>query len=177
MQIYLAIHSMVGILFGLHPHYRMEENPNPIKPNEGDKESVWLSLAGVLILLGIIFGCRWGYEALDSYGWIPHTEKTRISFAENWLGGESKHCWSVPVDHKSASITNTPEGYAFGEVDCDSNELSTHEMDVTFWGRKNQPEYKLVLWDCIRNKSSFGNESFVCYEKSGIRNPWYVNSE
>jgi hypothetical protein len=103
---------------------------------------------GFLILL-----CFGGYEWLDSIGWIPHQEDTVISARSDWLVGESKECWSAPLDSDIAALSGKEVGYAMSSVSCDDG--PEHKMKVTFYGLQVQTEYKVVSWRCTRNEDSF----------------------
>jgi hypothetical protein len=120
----------------------------------------------ILMIIGAaIFA---GYEGLDSIGWISHREETGITARSDWLVGESKECWSTPLNSDGAVLLKKKVGYAMSSVSCDDGQ--EHEMKVTFYGRRVQPEYKVVSWRCTRNEVSFLNDnSFTCYQTGGQR--------
>ena len=115
---------------------------------------VWL-VAGLALFLP----CQ-AYLWADSNGYIPHREQAVITASGNWLTGESKECTSAVLDQKAASAVGKDSGYALAFVNCDDG--SGHNIPVTFYGRAEQPEYKMVSWRCVRNDSSF-----TCYETGG----------
>jgi hypothetical protein len=126
-----------------------------------------VKVLGWLFLLGfvgyVIYG---GYEWLDSNGWISHREETAITARNDWLAGESKECWSAPLSNDGAALLKKEVGYAISDVSCDDGPV--HNMKVTFYGRKVQPEYKVATWRCTRNEVSFLNDNtFTCYQTGG----------
>ena len=106
-----------------------------------------------LVIGGIIFALNGG---LDSIGWVSHEENSTITAQANWLVGESKPCKSKPMD---ANI-----GYAMGYLECDDG--PAHSVKITFYGRKDQPEYKEVFWVCTRN-SFLNDAAFTCKQTGG----------
>jgi hypothetical protein len=120
------------------------------------------------LILFFIIGCAiyGGYEGLDSIGWISHREDTMISARSDWLVGESKECWSATLNSDGATLLGKEVGSMSG-VSCDDG--PEHNIKVTFYGRKVQPEYKTVSWRCTRNEVSFlnDNNSFACYQTGG----------
>lgn len=124
---------------------------------------------GLIILLCFAgYAIYGGYGWLDSMGWISHREDTVITAGSGWLAGESKECWSEPLNAEGAAQSGKAIGYAMSSVTCDDG--PDHSMKVTFYGRKVQAEYKAVSWRCTRNEVSFLNDnSFSCYETGGQR--------
>lgn len=124
---------------------------------------------GCIILFCFIgYAIYGGYGWLDSIGWISHREDAVISARSDWLVGESKECWSGTLDSESAALLKKEEGYAMSSVSCDDG--PEHKMDVTFYGRKVQTEYKVVSWRCTREQPSFlSDNSFTCYQTGGQR--------
>jgi len=117
------------------------------------KAGCWaILLAGVLILLPE------GYHGLDSAGLIPHERESFVTAQSNWFVGESKPCSSSPF---SAPAEGEKTGYALYSISCDDG--PAHEVKVRFWGRKEQREYAIVYWKCIREDSGF-----TCDELSGL---------
>lgn len=109
-----------------------------------------------------------GYEGLDSIGWISHREETVITARSDWLVGESKECWSTPLNSEGAALLKMDLGYTMSSVSCDDGQ--EHKMSVTFYGRKAQTQYKVVTWRCTRSEVSFLNDnSFTCYQTGGQR--------
>jgi hypothetical protein len=124
--------------------------------DDGLKDGLKLVIClGGLWLLG--YGMYVGYGWLDSIGWISHEESTTISARADWLVGESKECWSVPIDSDGAGLTGKEIGYAMNGVFCDDG--PQHKMKVTFYGRVDQPDHKLAKWRCT--KSYLG---FTCFQ-------------
>lgn len=144
------------------------ESTRPVqKPMSDAKETAagW----GCLILLCFVgYAIYGGYKWLDTMGWISHREDTVITAGNSWLVGESKECWSAPLNAEGAAQSGKPIGYAMSSVTCDDG--PDHSMKVTFYGRKVQAEYKAVSWRCTRNEVSFFNDnSFTCYQTGGQR--------
>jgi hypothetical protein len=121
------------------------------------KIAQFCALAFFLILLA--YGL---FSWMDESGWISHREETVISVRSDWLVGESKECWSATLDSDGAALSRKEIGYAMSSISCDDG--PEHKMEVTFYGRKVQPEYKLVSWRCTRNVISF-----TCYQTGGER--------
>ena len=120
----------------------------------------WCVAAGFLFgLCYIAFGV---YGWVDSAGYISHREETVISARSDWLVGESKECTTSTLNSDSAALLNKSIGFAMASVACDGG--IDHKMEVTFYGRKVQPEYNTVTWRCIRNETSF-----TCYQTGGQR--------
>jgi hypothetical protein len=116
---------------------------------------------GLFLILGIIGAIIYGgYEGLDSLGLIPHAEEAVISARGDWLVGESKECVSATLNSESAAIARKDQGYALASLPCDGG--PEHKMNVTFYGREVQPEYKTISWKCTRNEASF-----TCYQTGG----------
>jgi hypothetical protein len=109
---------------------------------------------GCLVLLGIIAGiCYWAYTGIDSVGWMQHSEEAIITAQGNWFVGESKDCISYPLGAKTAQEMGKPKGYALSKISCDDG--PEHSVQVTFFGRTEQPEYTWVTWRCTRREGSF----------------------
>jgi hypothetical protein len=124
---------------------------------------------GCLFILAILAALAFaGYEGLDSMGWIPHREDTVISARGDWLPGESKECLSYTRKKDWPAFKDKAVGYAMSWVKCDDG--PDHQMKVTFYGRKVQPEYETIRWRCTRSEVSFFNDnSFTCYQTGGER--------
>jgi len=136
--------------------------------DESSDAASWSGLGYIFVLSIIGAAIFAGYKGLDSLGWISHREETVISAGSDWLVGESKDCWSVPLGDDGAALFKDKVGYAMSEVNCDDG--PTHKMKVTFYGRIIQPEYKAVSWRCTRSEVSILNDnSFTCYETGGQR--------
>ena len=114
----------------------------------------------IVIAIGVVYG---GYRWFDSIGWVSHQEDTSISVSNNWLVGESKECGSVPLDSEAAARLGKEVGYTMSDVSC-RDDAPKHQMKVTFYGRKVQPEYNVVTWRCNRDLLSF-----TCYQTGGQR--------
>lgn len=126
--------------------------------------------------MGGIFGSPF-YRDFDSAGRISHQEESSISVDSSWLVGESKICESRPYPARPsveldggnhapsvASGGGFSAGYAFAHLTCDRG--PAHQMQITFWGRREQPEYESVSWKCTR-----GAGDFNCVEISGKLRP------
>ena len=135
--------------------------------------TVLVALLAAALWTVFVFGPR-VYDLADSEGWIPHQEESWISADGTWLVGESKICTSSPYrsdpvldefDRKFNARPTSPEpqrsvGYAFSNLTCDAG--PKHRITITFWGRRDQPEYISVSWKCTR-----GASDFTCTEISG----------
>lgn len=109
-----------------------------------------------------------GYEVLDSMGWVSHREETTISVRGDWLVGESKECKSYTRKKDWFTFQDKDVGYAITGFICDDG--PEHQMKVTFYGRKVQPEYESISWRCEREQPWFGDgNSFTCYQTGGER--------
>jgi hypothetical protein len=151
--------------------------------------TAWNWIIFLAIVGGAIYG---GHEWLDSIGWISHRQETVISARSDWLVGESKECWSASLNSDGGaalflsrwgivrrwsfpgagpaliSALGKEVSSAMSAVSCDDG--PEHKMKVTFYGRRVQPEYKVVDWRCTRNEVSFLNDnSFTCYQTGGQR--------
>jgi hypothetical protein len=101
--------------------------------------------------------CAAAYTGLDKKGLVSHQAESVITVRGNWLVGESKDCLS-----QTTSVDDQPS-YALAALFCDDG--PTHRLKVTFWGRKDQPEYATVNWKCTREQEG----KFTCLELSGVR--------
>ncbi len=109
---------------------------------------------GCFVLLAIVVGiCYWVYTGIDSVGWMQHSEESTITAQANWFVGESKDCTSYPLNAKSAQEMSKPKGYALSKISCDDG--PEHSVQITFFGRTEQPEFAWVTWRCTRHDSSF----------------------
>lgn len=150
-----------------------EQQGSPVRKPLSDDLKETAAGWGCLILGSLVLGfivslIVGGYDGLDSVGWISHQEETVISARSDWLVGESKECWSATLNSDGAALTGKEVGYAMSAVSCDDG--PEHNMTVTFYGRKVQPEYKTVSWRCTRNEVSFlDDNSFTCYQTGGQR--------
>jgi hypothetical protein len=109
---------------------------------------------GCLVLLGAAVGiCYWIYTGIDSAGWMQHSEESTITAQGNWFVGESKDCISYPLGPKTAQEMGKPKGYAPSKISCDDG--PEHSVQITFFGRTEQPESTWVTWRCTRHESSF----------------------
>ena len=129
------------------------------KESTGDS-GVWGCLTTLCILALLIWG---GYEWLDSLGRISHREETLITVNADWLVGESKECWSITLDSRSASLLNREIGYAMYAVNCGDG--PQHSIKVNFYGSEIQGANLLIKWHCEREQPSFLNDdTFTCHE-------------
>ena len=125
---------------------------------------VWGYLSA-LIVFGflsyfLVFG---GYDFLDSVGWISHREEALITVNADWLVGESKECWSITPNSRSAPLLNREIGYAMYAVNCGDG--PQHSIKVTFYGKEIQGANLLIKWRCEREQPSFlNNDMFTCRE-------------
>jgi hypothetical protein len=128
----------------------------PRKLSKHAEDRVWrvIWIVAVVLLLGIVFAL---YSVLDAAGYISHTRETLISADPSWLVGESRICYSVPLEpeyaspHKAWDVTH--------RVGCASG-LDQY-IKVTFHGRTARPELRAkfgVSWKCVRRE-----DWFECY--------------
>jgi hypothetical protein len=127
-----------------------------------EKSDPWL---GWLILVGAAVGIWYvgsdsGWFPHDS-GWFPHDEESVITAQANWFVGETKDCYSYPLDSQSATALNKSPGDAVYHVNCDDG--PKHKVKITFYGRKEQPEKALVSWKCTRKE-----DSFICKQAGAV---------
>ena len=94
-----------------------------------------------LVFIFLAYGL---YSWMDESGWISHREETVISARSDWLAGESKECLSYTRKREWATFQDKDVGYAMPWVKCDDG--PDHQMKVTFYGRKLQPEYETISW-------------------------------
>lgn len=116
------------------------------------------SLAALGLLLGLLLYCvlipdPWAPQMIDSTGSVPHRVQSTITAQSNWMVGESKNCTSSPLDADTAQAQGKQPGYAFLKVQCDSG--PAHNVAITFWGAKNQPDNKVAYWNCTRSADAF----------------------
>jgi hypothetical protein len=127
----------------------------PTKLSEQAQDTAWSAIWIAVVIFGI--GIAAGlYSVLDAAGYISHTRETVITADSSWLIGESRTCYSVPLE---------PE-YAHGNpwdvtqrVGCDKG--PEHNIRVIFHGRTERPEKRArfgVSWKCVRRE-----DSFECY--------------
>jgi hypothetical protein len=129
------------------------------KESTGDS-GVWGCLTTLCILALLILG---GYEWLESVAWVSHREETLITVNADWLVGESKQCWSITLDSRSAALLHKETGYAMYSVNCGDG--AQHSIKVNFYGSEIQGANRLINWRCEREQPSFLNDnSFTCYE-------------
>lgn len=109
---------------------------------------------GCLISVGILIAVvYWGYSGIDSVGWIPHREDGTITAQANWFVGETKECYSYPLDVQAAKAMNKSVGNATYKTNCDGG--PEHKVTITFYGRVEQPENAWARWNCTRKEDSF----------------------
>jgi hypothetical protein len=83
----------------------------PTKLSKHAEDTAWRAIwiAAVVLLLGIVSAL---YSVLDAAGYISHTRETLISADPSWLVGESRICYSVPLEpeyvsrHKAWDVTH-----------------------------------------------------------------------
>lgn len=128
------------------------------------RQSAWEKVnrrAEAAVLAGLLIFMSFGiYEWLDGQGYVPHTVEATIQAQQNWLVGESKDCASSTLDSNGAARQNKSVGYALAFVLCDGG--PNHAMNITFYGREEQPEYEVVTWRCARQAGSF-----TCWQSGG----------
>lgn len=111
---------------------------------------------GFIVVVSVLIGV----SSLDSHGLIAHTDEAQVTAEINWFIGESKTCHSTPLDKDAALAVGKNYGNAVSLFACDSG--PTHDVKVTFYGRRDQPEYGTVFWRCTRNENGF-----TCAETAG----------
>lgn len=107
----------------------------------------------VLGLGFLIWAPYYLYRNLDGKGWVPHYRETRISIQDNWLDGESKECFSTPLDSQDSLALGENDGFALSNIRCDAG--PEHTIRVRFFGLTNQPLRGWVTWKCTRTSDDF----------------------
>jgi hypothetical protein len=128
----------------------------PTRLSKRAEDTAWRAIwiVAVVLLLGIVYGL---VSVLDAAGYISHTRETLINADPSWMVGESRMCYSVPLQPESA-----PRHEAWDvthRVGCGSG-LDQY-IKVTFHGRTARPELRAkfgVSWRCVRRE-----DSFECY--------------
>ena len=92
-------------------------------------------------------------DGIDASGLISHKVEATITAQAGWMVGESKDCLSIPMDARVAQAVSQKPGYAFYYVKCDDG--PQRKIQVTFWGKENQPENRVAYWICKRTDNSF----------------------
>jgi hypothetical protein len=113
----------------------------------------------ICVLLTIALGL-WFYTG-DEHGFHSHDAEVSIATEANWFIGESKNCASIPL---SQADEHHRVGYALTDLNCD-DKGTPHLMNVTFWGREEQPEYELVMWKCQRDEKEFTCKELLGFKK------------
>ena len=119
---------------------------------------------GAVFIIGAIIAIAFGYQQLDSAGWIPHEVDSAITAESNWLVGETKECTSLTVDAATAKSKDEETWSAVDSLVCDNGPI--HKIKITFYGRTAQPEYLYAHWKCTRI-----SDSFTCRETGGEGTP------
>jgi hypothetical protein len=133
--------------------------PHGKKTNKGEQG------LGCLFLLGIAVAVAYGgYSAIDNIGWISHREDSVITAQANWFVGETKECYSYPLDTQSARATNRTPGDAIYQINCDGG--PEHKVNITFYGREEQTGIASVSWNCTRKE-----DSFLCKQTGAVAAP------
>jgi hypothetical protein len=134
-----------------------------------------LFILGCLFLWGAVHVLRDVHDAFaavgltpDSAGYLAHTVDTVVTAHDGWMNGESKACYSLPLDPSTARAENKDAGDAFARIECDENGPDRH-VKVMFYGREDQPEYRAVDWQCTRTTGLLASTAFTCKETGGIR--------
>jgi len=109
---------------------------------------------GCLFLVAVVGWLAYGgYTWIDSIGWMSHRENSTITAKENWFVGETKACYSYPLDAEIARTMNKPAGSVVQDIYCDGG--PEHRVEVTFWGQTEQPAVVWAAWNCTRQADSF----------------------
>ena len=95
----------------------------------------------------------WVPPEIDSTGYVSHRVQSTITAQADWMVGESKDCFSFPLDAPTASAIGKELGYAFSNMQCDNG--PAHKVAIAFWGAENQPANKVAYWNCTRSADSF----------------------
>jgi hypothetical protein len=118
---------------------------------------------GCMILVGILVAIVYGgYSGIDSVGWIPHREDSVITAQANWFVGETKECYSYPLDAQAAKSMSKSVGNAIYKINCDGG--PEHRVTITFYGMAEQPENAWASWNCTRKE-----DSFVCKQTGATK--------
>ncbi len=86
-------------------------------------------------------------------GYAGHSVETAVSVDEHWIVGETKACKSYPYIPQIATFLKKGLGYAADSLNCDDGPM--HMVKATLYGRLNQPEHRIVYWNCTRNPENF----------------------
>jgi hypothetical protein len=107
------------------------------------KPASWGEVGRGFFFVGLAVVLLLCYNALDGYGWIPHSGKTNVKFPKHaWEAGEYLTCAAVTLPK-----TET-------DLDCSGDPFDSttiREMDVTLWGHVG--EHPLIL-KCQRTAES-----------------------
>ena len=125
-----------------------------------NKSNSTVGLIAIALCLAAIISPYWIYTGCDSLGFIPHTSETTITASQGWLVGEIRQCVTFPETGDVAKELKHNAGYALNRVSCGDEPY--HEMSITFFGRKEQPEFNEVAWNCTRK-----DNTFECRETGG----------
>lgn len=105
---------------------------------------------GALLIWYLFQAYDW---VVDSSGYVSHSVEASISAQQNWIVGETKPCFSVPLDKNTAKLLNKSVGYVAETITCDDGPY--HTIQVKLYGRTEQPKLKVVTWRCTRETDSF----------------------
>jgi hypothetical protein len=127
-----------------------------------NKSNSTVGSIAIALCLAAIISPYWIYTGCDSLGFISHTSETTITASQAWLIGEIRQCITLPEAEEVARGSKHNAGYALRRVTC--GDEPNHDMSITFFGRKDQPEFSEVMWDCTRK-----DNTFECRETGGNR--------
>lgn len=120
-------------------------------------DTIRVAIAAVAFIVVIA-----GYLISDRVGLLPRVSEVSLTGGQNWPVGQTRRCRTVPLGEEIAARSGRRTGYALANADCGAG--PEQRMPVTFFGREDQPEYSVVIWDCTRR-----SDDVVCREKSGVR--------
>jgi hypothetical protein len=95
----------------------------------------------------------YGFNALSFNGYFPHFVETEISVQPDWLVGEVKECSSPVLNRPIAHDLGKKNGYVAEVMYCDDG--PKRAMNVTLFGRLEQPEHRWITWKCRRDATGF----------------------
>lgn len=124
---------------------------------KSDSKSEGGGCLAMLIFVGfLVFG---GYNWLDGQGYISHSRETTITAEASWLVGESKTCYSTPIEPQLATSIKVNAWDVTHSIYCDKG--PEHQIKVNFWGKTERADQRAhwgVSWKCVK-----GSDSFTCY--------------
>jgi hypothetical protein len=118
----------------------VSDEKEPASASASDES--WGCMFSVVVIVLLVIG-RWGWDALDSRGYIYHDKLTAVS-GEGWAVGEYKDCFSLNIKMKQPVLS------------CDNLLGGDKErvFKVRFYGttyREETPDNAAIRWKCMKN--------------------------